>query len=131
MDTATIRSRQTFIVTWSIMLRSFLRRRCVSALSTAFTALLKLPIKRDKALNPNEWWTIFDDAVSKFNFAFVSGKFTGGFKDRLENISRRSHANGAAINSVNLLLLAEEIKSGRLTYGDAMAKFECNDEIQI
>ncbi len=87
--------------------------------------------KRDKALNPNEWWTIFDDAVSKFNFAFVSGKFTGGFKDRLENISRRSHANGAAINSVNLLLLAEEIKSGRLTYGDAMAKFECNDEIQI
>ena len=26
--------------------------------------------KRDKALNPNEWWTIFDDAVSKFNFAF-------------------------------------------------------------
>ena len=85
--------------------------------------------KRDKALNPNEWWTIFDDAVSKFNFAFVSGEFTGGFKDRLENISRRSHTNGAAINSVNLLLLAEEIKSGRLTYGDALAKFECNDEI--
>ena len=87
--------------------------------------------KRDKALNPNEWWAIFDDAVSKFNFAFVSGEFTGGFKDRLENISRRSHTNGAAINSVNLLLLAEEIKSGRLTYGDALAKFECNDEIKL
>lgn len=87
--------------------------------------------KRDKTLNPNEWWNIFDDAVNKFNFAFVSGEFTGGFKDRLENISRRSHTNGAAINSVNLLLLAEEIKSGRLTYGDAFAKFECNDEIII
>ena len=87
--------------------------------------------KRDKALNSNEWWTIFDDAVSKFNFAFVSGEFTGGFKDRIENISRRSGVNGAAINSVNLLLLAEEIKSGRLSYADAFDMFECNDEIKI
>lgn len=87
--------------------------------------------KRDKALNSNEWWTIFDDAVSKFNFAFVSGEFTGGFKDRIENISRRSGINGAAINSVNLLLLAEEIKSGRLSYADAFDMFECNDEINL
>lgn len=87
--------------------------------------------KRDKALNSNEWWAIFDDAVSKFNFAFVSGEFTGGFKDRIENISRRSGINGAAINSVNLLLLAEEIKSGRLSYADAFVMFECNDEIRI
>lgn len=87
--------------------------------------------KRDKAINPNEWWTIFDDAVSKFNFAFVSGEFTGGFKDRIENISRRSGINGAAINSVNLLLLAEEIKSGRISYADAFVMFESNDEIRI
>ena len=87
--------------------------------------------KRDKALNPNEWWTIFDGAVNKFNFAFVSGEFTGGFKDKLENISKRSSVNGAAINSVNLLLLAEEIKSGRLTYAEAFDKFECNDEIRV
>lgn len=87
--------------------------------------------KRDKALNSNEWWTIFDDAVSKFNFAFVSGEFTGGFKDRIENISRRSGINGAAINSVNLLLLAEEIKSGRISYANAFDMFECNDEIKI
>ena len=87
--------------------------------------------KRDKNLNSNEWWSIFDDAVSKFNFAFVSGEFTGGFKDRLENISRRSHINGAAINSVNLLLLAEELKSGRMSYSDAFDKFECNDEIDF
>ncbi len=87
--------------------------------------------KRDKALNPNEWWNIFDDTVSDFNFAFVSGEFKGGFKDRLENISRRSSINGAAINSVNLLLLAEEIKSGRMCYADALSKFECNDEIKM
>lgn len=85
--------------------------------------------KRDKALNSNEWWTIFDDAVSKFNFAFVSGEFTGGFKDRIKNISRRSGINGAAINSVNLLLLAEEIKSGKVSYADALDMFECNNEI--
>ena len=62
---------------------------------------------------------------------FVSGEFTGGFKDRLENISRRSSVNGAAINSVNLLLLAEEIKSGRMSYSDAFKNFDCNKEITI
>lgn len=87
--------------------------------------------KRDKALNSNEWWKIFDDTVNKFNFAFVSGEFTGGFKDRLENISRRSSTNGAAINSVNLLLLAEKIKSGQMSYTDAFSLFECNDEIRM
>lgn len=87
--------------------------------------------KRDKALNPNEWWKIFDDDVDKFNFAFVSGEFTGGFKDRLENINRRSSVNGAAINSVNLLLLAEEIKSGKMSYDKAFTLFDYNYEIII
>ena len=87
--------------------------------------------KRDTGLNSNEWWTIFDNAVSEFNFAFISGEFTGRFKDRLENISRRSQVNGAAINSINLLLLAEEIKSGRMSYHSAFKMFECNDEIVI
>lgn len=87
--------------------------------------------KRDKALNSNEWWKVFDDGVTEFNFAFVSGEFTGGFKDRLENIYQRSHVKGAAINSVNLLLLAEEIKSGRLSYIEAVEKFNSNDEIII
>lgn len=87
--------------------------------------------KRDKALNSNEWWKIFDDSVTEFNFAFVSGEFVGGFKDRLQNIYQRSHVKGAAINSVNLLLLAEEIKSGVISYADAFDMFGCNDEIKI
>lgn len=87
--------------------------------------------KRDKSLNSNEWWNIFDDAVKNFSFAFISGEFTGGFKDRLENISRRSGINGAAINSVNLLLLSEEIKSGKMSYKSALELFNCNDEINI
>lgn len=42
--------------------------------------------KRSKTLNPNEWWKVFDDNVTEFIFAFVSGAFTGGFKDRIQNI---------------------------------------------
>lgn len=87
--------------------------------------------KRDRNLNSNEWWLVFDKSVNQFCFAFISGGFTGSFKDRLENISRRSSVNGAAISSFNLLLLAEEIKSGRLSYHDAFAMFECNDEIRL
>ncbi len=87
--------------------------------------------KRSKTLNPNEWWKIFDDNVSEFNFAFVSGEFIGGFRDRLQNISQRSNVKGAAINSVNLLLLAEEIKSGRLSYSEGVKKFNCNNEIAL
>lgn len=87
--------------------------------------------KRDKALNSNEWWKVFGDNVTEFNFAFVSGEFTGGFKDRLKNIYQRSHVKGAAINSVNLLLLAEGIKSGRLSYREAVEKFNNNDEVVV
>lgn len=87
--------------------------------------------KRSKTLNPNEWWKVFDDNVTEFNFAFVSGAFTGGFKDRIQNIYQRSNVKGAAINSVNLLLLAEEIKSGRLNYKEALNRFNCNDEIVV
>lgn len=83
--------------------------------------------KRDKALNPNEWWKIFNDDVDKFNFAFVSGEFTGGFKNRLENINHHSSVNGVVINSVNLLLLAEEIKSGKMSYDKVFTLFDYND----
>lgn len=83
--------------------------------------------KRDKALNSNEWWKIFNDDVDKFNFAFVSGEFTGGFKNRLENINHHSSVNGVVINSVNLLLLAEEIKSGKMSYDKVFTLFDYND----
>lgn len=84
---------------------------------------------RDKKLNPNEWWKIFDSTVEEYYFAFVSGSFTGGFKDRIQNIHMRSGINGAAINSVNLLILAEELKAGRLSYEEGFKLFDCNDEI--
>lgn len=86
---------------------------------------------RQSSINPNEWWKIFDDTVTNFNFAFISGEFIGGFRDRIKNISLRSQTNGCVINSVNLLLLAEKLKSGEISYVEAFEKFGCNDEVKI
>ena len=69
--------------------------------------------QRKASLNPNEWWKVFDDNVDSFNYAFISSRFKGTFKDRLEYISKCSGVKGAAINSVNLLMLAEELKAGK------------------
>lgn len=87
--------------------------------------------ERRDLLNPNRWWNIFDESVTSFNFAFVSGSFTGGFKDRLSLISARSGIHGAAVNSLNLLLLAEELKSGRLSYEQCFRLFDTNEEISF
>lgn len=87
--------------------------------------------KRDARLNPNEWWKVFDNNVDEYNFAFVSSHFIGNFKNRLTYMSSRSGVHGAAISSVNLLLLAEEIKTGRMTYDDAFDKFGSDDEVAI
>lgn len=87
--------------------------------------------ERDARLNPNQWWKVFDESVTHFRFAFISGSFTGGFKDRIELISMRSGICGAAVNSVNLLLMAEELKSGRLEYEEWFQYFDCNDEISF
>lgn len=87
--------------------------------------------KRDERLNPNKWWEIFGEGVIHYHFAFISGAFTGGFKERLDNIRMRSGIRGAAVNSMNLLLMAEELKSGRLGYKEWFGLFDCKDEIVL
>ncbi len=84
---------------------------------------------RDIARNPNKWWEIFPDTVDDFGFAFVSSQFVGGFKDRINLITTRTGYKGGCITAANLLLFAEEIKSGRLKYDDGIALFKCNKEI--
>ncbi|MCM1136783.1 MAG: hypothetical protein NC400_14560 [Clostridium sp.] len=86
---------------------------------------------RQIAVNPNKWWRIFDDSVEKFNYAFVSGEFTGGFRDRLKNIYERTGVAGAAVSTASLLLLAEELKSGRLAYPMCFSYFDKNEEIRL
>lgn len=85
---------------------------------------------RQTAVNPNEWWNIFDDSVKDFHFAFVSGEFTGGFQDRLKNIYERTGVRGAAMNTANLLLFAEKLKAGRLDYSKCFSYFDRNEEIR-
>lgn len=85
---------------------------------------------RQIAVNPNQWWSIFEDSVRDFHFAFVSGEFAGGFSDRLRNIYERTGVRGAAVNTANLLLFAEELKSGRLEYSKCFSYFDRNEEIR-
>lgn len=87
--------------------------------------------ERNPLLNPNEWWRLFGEEVVRFRFAFVSGAFTGGFKDRLDNLFIRSGISGSAISSVNLLLLAEELLAGRMKYEEFFRLFDLRDEIKI
>lgn len=67
--------------------------------------------KRDSKINPNKWWENFPKLLNKFNFLFVSSEFSGQFEEKLKNIATTTGVNGSAINIVNLLLLAENIKS--------------------
>ncbi len=85
--------------------------------------------ERSQLLNPNCWWNIFGKEVKTFHFAFVSGEFTGGFRDRLNHISMRSGLKGAAVNSANLLIMAEKLKAGTMGYGEFFQLFDTNDEI--
>lgn len=87
--------------------------------------------ERSISRNPNQWWSVFDSRVDHFNFAFVSGRFVGTYKDKLDNIYQRTGVKGAAINSVNLIYMAELIKSEQITYGEAIKKFDCNDQIVV
>lgn len=85
---------------------------------------------RDKKINPNKWWESFDDEVKDFNYLFVSSFFKGNFKNNLNHIANRTGVNGGAIDVENLLYLAEELKSGRLSYIDSFKMYD-NDEIYV
>ena len=86
---------------------------------------------RDKNINPNEWWNHFPNNLEKFCFLFVSSKFVGQFEDRLRNIASRTNRNGAAINIVNLLVLAESIKSQMIELDDVFDRLSCNAELNL
>ena len=72
--------------------------------------------KRDKSINPNEWWKIFPASVTHFNHLFVSSYFTGQYEKQLKIISADKKEDGACITAENLLYLAEKLKIGNLDY---------------
>jgi hypothetical protein len=85
--------------------------------------------KRDAVITPNRWWLNFSDNVSVFSFLFVSSFFSTDVSTKLNQLSLRAKIQGGAINASNLLLLAEEIKSGRKTYVDCFTILKRNCEI--
>lgn len=85
--------------------------------------------KRDAAITPNRWWLNFTLNVSVVSFLFVSSFFSTDVSAKLNQLSLRAKTQGGAINAKNLLLLAEEIKSGRKTYIDCFTMLMQNREI--
>lgn len=88
-------------------------------------------IRRDENINNNKWWEKFPSDVNKFRFLFVSGRFIGEFENQLERISGLTGVNGAVINVVNLLKLADKILGGKLTKEEFMKECFNNKEISF
>jgi hypothetical protein len=85
--------------------------------------------KREIALTPNAWWSNFSDNVSIFSFLFVSSLFSTDISAKIMQLSLRTNIQGGAITIPHLLLLAEEIKSGRMSYNDCFCALKQNREI--
>jgi len=84
---------------------------------------------RNKAINSNSWWDNFPKEVSYFSFLFVSSIFIKEISKKIKQISLRTQTDGAVINSMNLLLLAERIKDKRISYQECFKLFSNNNEI--
>ncbi len=82
-------------------------------------------------LNPNHWWKHFGENVSSFSYLFISSEFKGHYRDNIQYIKNRTDYNGGVINSKNLLLFAEEVHSGILSYNDSFQALRSNNEIII
>lgn len=86
---------------------------------------------RDALVNPNRWWSEFDEKVNEFYFMFVSGHFIGNYAAQLERISRNTQVTGVAMNVLNLLLFANCYKSGELNHQMVKEKFVNNGEFIV
>lgn len=86
---------------------------------------------RNPAINANHWWDNFPDTIEIFNFAFISGAFKRNIATALRHIALDTGVNGAAIGIVDLLLLAEKLKSGGLTYESFYNGLNTNAELRI
>lgn len=78
----------------------------------------------------NEWWKKFNSDVTEFSFLFITSFLKGNFVNNIKYISTMRNVNGAAIGIDNLLYLAEDIKSGKITYTDFFKMFQ-NEEIVV
>lgn len=78
------------------------------------------------------WWEKFPKNIKLYFFMFISGRFTGTFKEQLDRISvSTDNTKGAAISSSKLLILCDQIKGKKLTLEQCKDKFACLDEISL
>lgn len=68
---------------------------------------------RDLALNPNGWWEEFPNELKETGFMFVAGHFKGNYQAQIDRISHVKGCRGVARSVVDLLRLAECIRSGK------------------
>ena len=85
------------------------------------------------ASNKTRWWNVFPASLGEFVFLFVSGKFTGDFRARLQALAKRNQNNspGAAITASTLLLIAEKIAAKKIDHAKFKAKISCLDEVSV
>lgn len=86
---------------------------------------------RDTAINPNHWWDNFPETINAFNFAFISSVFKGNIGVTLQRIALDTGVNGVAISVINLLLIAEKLKTNMMSYQDFYNKLDLNNELQF
>ena len=82
-------------------------------------------------INPNCWWENFGKSTKVFSYLFVSSEFKGHFQENIQYIKNRTDYDGGVITAENLLLFAENIKSGKYSYDDSFRLIRTNEEIRV
>ncbi|MDR2547120.1 MAG: hypothetical protein LBC96_06360 [Lachnospiraceae bacterium] len=83
---------------------------------------------RDEKTNPSKWWVNFSKDISEFYFLFISGHFTGNYKNQIKRLSISSSTKGNAVEISNLLLYADKLISKEYGYEDIKTKLFETDE---
>lgn len=85
---------------------------------------------RKAGVPANEWWKWFNEKAEIFTYLFITSCIRGKFKSQLEYIYNIRQIYGGGINVVNLLYLADKIKSDKISKEEFFALMK-NDEICI
>ncbi|MBR6124564.1 restriction endonuclease [Candidatus Saccharibacteria bacterium] len=88
-------------------------------------------IQRNAIVNPTRWWERFPSTNTTFSYLFISSYFCGEFVASMNALSTQTNINGASISVENLLLLAEQIKSGVIDNQQFIKHLTSNSEIVI
>lgn len=83
--------------------------------------------RRDENINPSKWWKRFPDYLKKYYFMFVSGSFKGDIAAKLNKIFLETSVSGTAMPIITALLLADNIKSNKITHKMIAEKICCTE----